>query len=135
MMYPRCWVHRKLIHMRLSFYIQVCLLNLIFFLSRFDIKFVDKRLLLLDLLSIHLIRNTNGSTIISYHPTLNMPGTTAPFLHERIRFAGAFKLIIKFSFTYRTPRAKRVLAKHVPKVARSYSRSFNIYMAYYVCMG
>jgi len=42
----------------------------------------------LDLLSVHLVRNINGSTIISYHPTLNIPSTTAQFLHERIRFAG-----------------------------------------------
>jgi len=48
----------------------------------------DSRLLVLDLLSVHLIRNINGSTIISFHPTLNLPTTTAPFLHERIRFAG-----------------------------------------------
>ena len=48
----------------------------------------DSRLLVLDLLSVHLIRNINGSTIISFHPSLNLPTTTAPFLHERIRFAG-----------------------------------------------
>jgi hypothetical protein len=48
----------------------------------------DNRLLVLDLLSVHLIRNINGSTIISFHPSLNLPTTTAPFLHERIRFAG-----------------------------------------------
>ncbi|KAF8955067.1 hypothetical protein BDZ97DRAFT_1765535 [Flammula alnicola] len=46
------------------------------------------RLLVLDLLAVHLIRNVNGSTIISFHPSLNLPTTTAPFLHERIRFAG-----------------------------------------------
>ncbi|KAF8157287.1 hypothetical protein BJ912DRAFT_1035868 [Pholiota molesta] len=46
------------------------------------------RLLVLDLLAVHLIRNKNGSTIISFHPSLNLPTTTAPFLHERIRFAG-----------------------------------------------
>jgi hypothetical protein len=48
----------------------------------------DNRLLVFDLLSVHLIRNINGSTIISFHPSLNLPTTTAPFLHERIRFAG-----------------------------------------------
>jgi len=48
----------------------------------------NQRLLVLDLLSVHLIRNINGSTIISYHPTMNIPVTTAKFLHERIRFAG-----------------------------------------------
>lgn len=48
----------------------------------------NNRLLVLDLLSVHLVRNINGSTIISYHPNLNLPTTTAKFLHERIRFAG-----------------------------------------------
>ncbi|KIM41617.1 hypothetical protein M413DRAFT_72019 [Hebeloma cylindrosporum] len=48
----------------------------------------NNRLLVLDLLSVHLIRNVNGSTIISFHPSLNLPTTTARFLHERIRFAG-----------------------------------------------
>ncbi|KJA25334.1 hypothetical protein HYPSUDRAFT_37835 [Hypholoma sublateritium FD-334 SS-4] len=48
----------------------------------------NRRLLVLDLLSVHLIRNKNGSTIISFHPSLDVPTTTAPFLHERIRFAG-----------------------------------------------
>ncbi|PPQ92528.1 LOW QUALITY PROTEIN: hypothetical protein CVT25_010361 [Psilocybe cyanescens] len=48
----------------------------------------NNRLLVLDLLAVHLIRNVNGSTILSFHPTLNLPTTTAAFLHERIRFAG-----------------------------------------------
>ena len=100
-------------------------------------QFVDNRLLVLDLLSVHLVRNINGSTIISYHPTLNIPATTAPFLHERIRFAGASQLFLNifFHLPYSTARPKRVLAKHVPEVARPYSRSFNIHMAYHVCMG
>jgi hypothetical protein len=42
----------------------------------------------LDFLSIYLIRNVNGSTIISYHPAFNLPTTTALFFHTRIRFAG-----------------------------------------------
>ncbi|KDR77305.1 hypothetical protein GALMADRAFT_440828 [Galerina marginata CBS 339.88] len=46
------------------------------------------RLLLLDLLSVHLIRRKHGSTIISYHADKDLPTTTAPYLHERIRFAG-----------------------------------------------
>ena len=60
------------------------------FFSHFDIN-LDKRLLVLDLLSVHLVRNINGSTIISYHPSMNIPATTAKFLHERIRFAGTFQ--------------------------------------------
>lgn len=47
------------------------------------------RQLVLDLLSVHLIRKRNGSVLISYHPnTKDTPITTAPYLHERIRFAG-----------------------------------------------
>ncbi|TFK29544.1 hypothetical protein FA15DRAFT_664093 [Coprinopsis marcescibilis] len=46
------------------------------------------RLLVLDLLSVHLIRRKSGSVIISFHPNLDLPTTTAPYLHERIRFAG-----------------------------------------------
>lgn len=45
---------------------------------------------MLDLLSVHLIRNVAGSTIISYHPSLNLPTTTAQFLQERIRFSGKY---------------------------------------------
>ena len=56
----------------------------------------------MDLLSVHLIRNVNGSTIISYHPAMNTPATTAKFLHERIRFAGTYKLIGNLHFTYPT---------------------------------
>jgi hypothetical protein len=68
---------------------------LLFILSLILTSIVDNRLLVLDLLAVHLVRNINGSTIISYHPTLNIPATTAKFLHERIRFAGAFpKLVI-----------------------------------------
>ncbi|EAU84063.2 hypothetical protein CC1G_06925 [Coprinopsis cinerea okayama7 len=46
------------------------------------------RLLVLDLLSVHLVRRKTGSVIISLHPSLNLPTTTAKYLHERIRFAG-----------------------------------------------
>lgn len=43
--------------------------------------------LILDLLAVHLIRSTDGNTIISYHNTDN-DSTSATYLHERIRFAG-----------------------------------------------
>ncbi|PPQ66789.1 hypothetical protein CVT24_008698 [Panaeolus cyanescens] len=49
---------------------------------------IDQRLLVLDLLAVHLVRNVNGNTIISYHPTNNKRTTQAKYLHERIRFAG-----------------------------------------------
>ncbi|KAF9530553.1 hypothetical protein CPB83DRAFT_850531 [Crepidotus variabilis] len=48
----------------------------------------NKRILVLDLLAVHLIRNVNGSTLISFHPTMELPTTPADFLHTRIRFAG-----------------------------------------------
>ncbi|KAG6829590.1 hypothetical protein H0H87_010739 [Tephrocybe sp. NHM501043] len=47
-----------------------------------------RRILVLDLLSVHLIRNIEGSTIISYHPTLEHPTTSANWLRDRIRYAG-----------------------------------------------
>ncbi|KAF7329843.1 hypothetical protein MKEN_00247700 [Mycena kentingensis (nom. inval.)] len=42
--------------------------------------------LILDLLAVHLIRNTDGNTIISYHNS--EADTKASYLHDRIRFAG-----------------------------------------------
>lgn len=43
--------------------------------------------LVLDLLAVHLIRSTSGNTIISFHDR-DQQCTSAPYLHERIRFAG-----------------------------------------------
>ncbi|KAK0484497.1 hypothetical protein IW261DRAFT_1456929 [Armillaria novae-zelandiae] len=43
--------------------------------------------LVLDLLAVHLIRNVEGNTLISYHNS-DHGATSAPYLHERIRFAG-----------------------------------------------
>ena len=43
-----------------------------------------------DLLSIHLVRNVHGNTIISYHANMDLPTTKADYLHERIRFAGNY---------------------------------------------
>ncbi|KAJ7216584.1 hypothetical protein GGX14DRAFT_442105 [Mycena pura] len=42
--------------------------------------------LILDLLAVHLIRSTDGNTIISYHD--HESDTTAMYLHKRIRYAG-----------------------------------------------
>ncbi|KAG6828451.1 hypothetical protein H0H92_007936 [Tricholoma furcatifolium] len=47
-----------------------------------------RRTLVLDLLSVHLIRNVEGSTIISFHPRTDHPVTTAHWLRDRIRYAG-----------------------------------------------
>ncbi|RDB19710.1 hypothetical protein Hypma_013163 [Hypsizygus marmoreus] len=48
----------------------------------------SRRILVLDLLSVHLIRHVDGSTIISYHPSSHDHTTPASYLHDRIRFAG-----------------------------------------------
>jgi hypothetical protein len=50
------------------------------------------RQLVLDLLSVHLVRHVDGSTIISFHPELDHPTTPAAYLHERIRFAGESRI-------------------------------------------
>lgn len=52
----------------------------------------SNRQLVLDLLSVHLIRHLDGSTIISFHPDINHPTTKAGYLHERIRFAGKSRI-------------------------------------------
>ena len=57
---------------------------------------IGGRQLVLDLLSVHLIRKKNGSVIISYHPTKDTPITTARYLHERIRFAGKYPVLFSF---------------------------------------
>lgn len=49
--------------------------------------------LVLDLLSVHLVRNVEGSTIISFHPETDSPTTSAEYLHERIRFAGGSRIL------------------------------------------
>ncbi|SJL10696.1 uncharacterized protein ARMOST_14088 [Armillaria ostoyae] len=43
--------------------------------------------LVLDLLAVHLIRNVEGNTLISYH-TSGREATSAPFLQERMHYAG-----------------------------------------------
>ena len=97
----------------------------------------DNRLLVLDLLSVHLIRNIKGSTIISFHPSLNLPTTTAPFLHERIRFAGElFRPALSLPcWKFWKFRSKRVLAKHFPKNAWPNICPVNICLACHVCLG
>lgn len=98
------------------------------------------QLLVLDLLSVHLIRSTEGSTIISYHPSLPLPTTTAKDLHQRIRFAG-------MSRSYRCAnngrskiyvtknRSKCLLAKNVSEVARSDICTTHLPMACHVRLG
>lgn len=48
----------------------------------------NDRQLVLDLISVHLVRHVEGNTIISFHPEETNSSTSAEYLHERIRFAG-----------------------------------------------
>jgi len=48
----------------------------------------NNKALILDLLSVHLVRNIGGNTLISFHANMGLPTTEAAYLHERIRFAG-----------------------------------------------
>jgi len=49
---------------------------------------IDKKLILVDLLALHMIRHKDSSTIISYHPPAKWLGTSAAILHSRFHFAG-----------------------------------------------
>ncbi|SJL10692.1 uncharacterized protein ARMOST_14084 [Armillaria ostoyae] len=44
--------------------------------------------LVLDLLAVHLIRNVEGNTLISYHNNSDREATSALFLQERMHYAG-----------------------------------------------
>ncbi|PBK90741.1 hypothetical protein ARMGADRAFT_1082467 [Armillaria gallica] len=44
--------------------------------------------LVLDLLAVHLIRNVEGNTLISYHSNSDREATSAPYLQERMHYAG-----------------------------------------------
>ncbi|KAG6879295.1 hypothetical protein C0992_003780 [Termitomyces sp. T32_za158] len=46
------------------------------------------RILLLDLLALHMVRSHNNSTIISYHPSREHRSTTAASLHTRLHAVG-----------------------------------------------
>jgi hypothetical protein len=48
----------------------------------------DNKVLLLDLLAIHMVRERNNSTIISFHLPKEDCTTSAKDLHARVRFAG-----------------------------------------------
>ena len=95
-----------------------------------------RRQLVLDLLSVHLIRNVDSSVIISFHPTLDHPITKADFLHDRIRFAGEqaiFSILLVLMCCL--PRSKRVLAENIPSFTRSHFRPSGLHMAHIICMG
>ncbi|KAF8873988.1 hypothetical protein BD779DRAFT_1568096, partial [Infundibulicybe gibba] len=48
----------------------------------------SQRILLIDLMAIHLVRHHKSSTLISYHPPPEWFTTSASYLHSRVRFAG-----------------------------------------------
>ncbi|KAF8873989.1 hypothetical protein BD779DRAFT_1568105 [Infundibulicybe gibba] len=48
----------------------------------------NQRMLLIDLMAIHLVRRPESSTLISYHPPPEWFTTSARYLHSRVRFAG-----------------------------------------------
>lgn len=94
----------------------------------------DNRQLVLDLLSVHLVRHVDGSTIISFHPKIDHPTTPAAYLHERIRFAGRsgnHSMYIGWVGT----RTKCVLAENFPSFPRSYICASDLHLACNVRMG
>lgn len=96
----------------------------------------DKRLLVLDLLAVHLVRNVKENTIISYHPTNNKRTTQAKFLHERIRFAGMFRLVSIFRCVYSSRnRTICLLAEYLPKLGRSDVPPSCFHLARHLCLG
>ncbi|KAJ3573123.1 hypothetical protein NP233_g2634 [Leucocoprinus birnbaumii] len=48
----------------------------------------NDKVILIDLLALHMVRSKDGSTIISYHPPPEWQSTSAAILHSRFRFAG-----------------------------------------------
>ncbi|KAF7341961.1 hypothetical protein MVEN_01782600 [Mycena venus] len=75
--------------------------------------------LILDLLAVHLIRSTDGNTIISYHNP-EADTTSATYLHERIRFAGQSNVPL----AQRNP--KRLIHTIQASIGRKYSSSLPI---------
>jgi len=92
--------------------------------------------LALDLLSVHLIRNVNGNTIISYHANMDLPTTKADYLHERIRFAGtvivAMLIFPRFIFLC---RPKCLLGKDAGESGRSHFLTAHLYLASGIRLG
>ena len=58
--------------------------------------------LVLDLLSVHLIRHVDGSAIVSFHPEIDYPTTAAAYVHGRIRFAGGCRIYTNYMNWTRT---------------------------------
>ena len=60
----------------------ICKLN-----DRTD-RVVGNKVLVSNLLSVHLVRNVAGNTLVSFHANMGLKTTQASYLHERIQFAG-----------------------------------------------
>jgi len=93
------------------------------------------RLLVLDLLSVHL--NINDNTIIYYHLSLPLPTTTAKDLHRRILLAGKsfFYQLLHSEMTFIPERFKCPLAQGVPADVRSDICATDFSLACFVCLG
>jgi hypothetical protein len=91
--------------------------------------------LCLDLLSVHVIRNVEGNTIISYHSNMDLPTTGAEELHDRIRFAGRPTRPPSKTKRLMLYRPKCLLAKDVPTFPRSLSCPPHVLLACGVLVG
>ena len=49
---------------------------------------IGNKALVSNLLSVHLVRNVAGNTLVSFHANTGLTTTQASYLHERVRFAG-----------------------------------------------
>ncbi|KAF8344921.1 hypothetical protein F5887DRAFT_1282922 [Amanita rubescens] len=49
---------------------------------------IRNKALVSNLLSVHLVRNVAGNTLVSFHANMGLTTTRASYLHERVRFAG-----------------------------------------------
>ena len=104
-------------------------------LHRPDENPMIERALVPDLLSIHLVRNVNGSTIISYHANMDQPTTKAHYLHERIRFAGKLYAWLTFNTLIFLGRPECLLGKDAGKGRRSHILVAHIHLASSICLG
>ncbi|KAF9446764.1 hypothetical protein P691DRAFT_803529 [Macrolepiota fuliginosa MF-IS2] len=48
----------------------------------------NDKVVLIDVLALHMVRHKNSSTVITYHPPREWHSTSARILHSRFRFAG-----------------------------------------------
>jgi len=94
-------------------------------------------LLVLDLLSVHLVRDISGNTMIYYHLSLPLPTTTAKDLHRRVLLPGKsfFYQLLHSEMTFTPERSKCPLAQGVPADVRSDICATDFSLACFVCLG